>query len=199
MSTIAEHRVKQPAICPWCGYPGHRGACRKNLLKASAELDKAVAAYLQNPDPSAGYDLSTEEAELVEWLWPGHIPLGKLTVFDGDPGLGKSTMALDIGARVTTGREMPDGSPGGPPAYVVILTAEDGIADTVRPRADAAGADCGRIRIIEDLPDPDGDHTPSIPGDIGALEQTIRNLGAKLVIIDPLSALGFKGSLQHLL
>src|SRR5207249_2375561 len=77
--------------------------------------------------------------EAVRWLWPGYLPLGKLVVLDGDPELGKSTVTLDLAARISAGRPMPDGTPtiaGG----VVLLSAEDGAADTVRPRLDAAGA-----------------------------------------------------------
>lgn len=63
------------------------------------------------------------EAE-VRWLWYGRIPLGAITVLDGDPGLGKSLVSLDLVARVTTGRAMPDGTPG-VDAGAVLLSAED--------------------------------------------------------------------------
>ena len=70
--------------------------------------------------------LSTVEPLRVRWLWQGRVPLGRLTLLDGDPGLGKSTLALDLTARVSTGAAMPDGSPGlGDPAGVVLLTAAD--------------------------------------------------------------------------
>src|SRR5579871_969592 len=52
--------------------------------------------------------VSKVKPEQVRWLWPGRIPLGKLTLLDGDPGLGKSLLTLDLAARVTTGRAMPD-------------------------------------------------------------------------------------------
>src|SRR5438876_1175940 len=69
--------------------------------------------------------------EPVEWLWRGRLPLGKLVILDGDPGLGKSSTALDIAAHVTTGRAFPDGCPC-ERGSVVLLTAEDSLADTVR-------------------------------------------------------------------
>lgn len=78
--------------------------------------------------------------EPVNWLWLGRIPLGKLTLVDGDPGLGKSALMADFAARVSAGRPWPDHSlceAGG----VVLLSAEDGLADTIRPRLDAAGGD----------------------------------------------------------
>jgi putative DNA primase/helicase len=54
-----------------------------------------------------GILLSDVVEESVEWLWEGRIPLGKLTVIDGDPGTGKSTLTIDLAARVSTGRDMP--------------------------------------------------------------------------------------------
>src|SRR2546421_333545 len=78
------------------------------------------------------------QPEPVTWLWQRRIPLGKLTLLSGDPGLGKSTLLLDLAARVTKKTPMPDGSlpvRGG----VVVLSAEDGAADTIVPRLNAAG------------------------------------------------------------
>src|SRR5664279_1970797 len=83
----------------------------------------------------------------VTWLWPGRIPFGKLTIIDGDPGLGKSTLSLEIAARLTTGRAMPDGI-ALEPANVIMMTTEDDLDDTVRPRLDAAGADVNRFFSI---------------------------------------------------
>jgi AAA domain len=134
------------------------------------------------------YDLAGVELERVEWLWLGHIPFGKLTVWDGDPGLGKSVLAIDSAARVTTSREMPDGSPGGPAADVLLMTAEDGEGDTVKPRAIAAGADLSRIHFIVLKEGDDDTLMPGIPTDIPAIEMIITRHGVKLLIIDPLSA-----------
>jgi len=82
-------------------------------------------------------------------LWPGRLTLGTLAMLDGDPGLGKSLITLDICARVTTGRPLPDGSPGMPPSNVVILNAEDSITRTVRPRLQKLGADLERVFFLE--------------------------------------------------
>jgi len=99
-------------------------------------------------------NLSTVEPESVRWLWQGYIPLGKVTVLDGDPGLGKSLLTLDLAARVTTGRDMPDGTPGVCGA-VVVLSAEDDLADTIRPRLDAAGAIVAQVTALEAVGDVD--------------------------------------------
>jgi len=86
----------------------------------------------------------------LRWLWPGRIPLGKLTLFAGDPGLGKSVVTLDVAARVTRGDGWPDGATAGYEAgSVIVLSAEDDPADTIRPRLDAAGADLRRVHILQ--------------------------------------------------
>jgi hypothetical protein len=89
------------------------------------------------------------EPEPVAWLWNGFIPLGKLTVLHGDPGVSKSTLTLEIAARVSTGMLMPDLSTCRPPADVLLLLAEDGIGDTIRPLLDAAGADLTRVHVLD--------------------------------------------------
>jgi hypothetical protein len=82
----------------------------------------------------------------VEWLWPSRVPLSAVTLLDGDPGLGKSTLTIDLSARTSRGWAMPP-EPGGvqvaEPADVVLLSAEDDPQRTIRPRLDAAGADVG--------------------------------------------------------
>ncbi len=132
----------------------------------------------------------------IEWLWQGRIALGKLTLIVGDPGLGKSTLSLDIASRVSTGTPWPD-APGEPNSTgsVVLLSAEDEIDDTIRPRLDAAGADVSRIFALESvkkrLPDSDQIHdaTFCLETDLAALETTIRRTGhVRLVVIDPISA-----------
>ncbi len=133
---------------------------------------------------------SDVEAENVSWLWPGRIPLGKLTILEGDPGLGKSTIAFDVAARLTIGAPMPDGSPSGEPAGVVILTAEDGYGDTVRPRLEAAGADLSRVHFFDrvELPDQGFKRAPVFPADLLYLEQVVLEAQARFVIVDPLFA-----------
>ena len=90
--------------------------------------------------------------EPVEWLWYPYIPLGKLTVLQGDPGEGKSTFALNVVARITTGQPMPDGVPAKGKRVAIYQCAEDGIADTIKPRLQQAGADCERVAYIIDKP-----------------------------------------------
>ena len=132
---------------------------------------------------------SAIEAQPVVWLWRGYIPAGMLTVLDGDPGLGKSTLTLDLAARVSTGRAMPDGSAGRSAAGVVLLSAEDDLARTIRPRLEAAGADLDRIAKVE-LRARDGrTRAPVITaGDLRLVEEAIRTVEAGLLVLDPLVA-----------
>ena len=84
------------------------------------------------------------------WLWPGWLPLGKLAVLDGDPGLGKSTLMFDLAARVSKDGIMPDGSQGAT-GSVIIANAEDDLHDTIKPRLLAAGANTERLFHISEV------------------------------------------------
>jgi len=132
--------------------------------------------------------------EPVRWLWPGRIALGKLTLIAGDPGLGKSFLTLDVASRVSTGAGWPDAigvshSPGG----VVLLSAEDDPADTIRPRLEAAGADLSRIVVLQAVHAGGGGRssvrTFDLTRDLSALERAIRDTpDCRLVVIDPVTA-----------
>jgi hypothetical protein len=93
------------------------------------------------PARAKSVTLADVRAEPVEWLWPERIPLGAITVLAGDPGLGKSSLSIDLAARLSRGVL------GGKPGNVLMLTAEDPLAQVVRPRLEAAGADLDRIRV----------------------------------------------------
>lgn len=125
----------------------------------------------------------------VEWLWRDRIPAGMLTILDGDPGLGKSMLTLDLAARVSTGRAMPGASGIRRGHGVVILSAEDDPARTIRPRLEAAGADLSNIAIVS-IREPDGTlRDPTIAADdLRAVEQALRQVDAALLVVDPLMA-----------
>jgi hypothetical protein len=123
---------------------------------------------------------SSIRTRAVHWLWDGWLPRGKVTILDGRPGLGKSSMGIDVVARLTTGRPMPDGyDPGLGPANAVIVSAEDDWEDTIAPRLIAAGADMARVFHLGDL---------SLPDDCERLQAAIEGVGAKLLVIDPIVA-----------
>jgi len=92
--------------------------------------------------------VSNVTARTIAFLWQSRLPLGKLAILDGDPGLGKSLVTLDLCARVSTGRCFPDGTPGIGPANVIVLNAEDANADTIAPRLRALGADLARVFVL---------------------------------------------------
>jgi len=138
--------------------------------------------------------LSDIPAQKLSWLWPGRIPLGKLTLLAGDPGLGKSFVTLDIAARVTRGTNWPDGAVNGQIGSVIVLSAEDDAADTIRPRLEAAGAKLDKIHILQAVRHvkPNGetclDHF-SLQTDIAALQDAAVSVeDVRLIIIDPISA-----------
>lgn len=117
----------------------------------------------------------------VEWLWYPYIPYGKLTILQGDPGEGKSTFMLNVAALLTRGKNMPDGYQVKEPQKVVYQTAEDNLADTVKPRLIAAGADCNRIAYIVDEEEP-------LTLMDSRIESVIQQTKARLFILDPLQA-----------
>jgi hypothetical protein len=132
--------------------------------------------------------LADVEAEEVRWLWGGYVPLGKLTVLEGDPGLSKSTLTLWLAAQLSSGGRFPDGTVH-PIADALFLTYEDGVADTLRPRAEAAGANLQRVHVLQGIStNGDPDRLLSIPGDLSAVRAEVVRTGARLLVIDPLDA-----------
>ncbi len=132
--------------------------------------------------------LDTVAPEEIEWLWPGRIPRGKLTLLIGDPGLGKSFLLLDVAARISTGAPWPDGGHA-PLGDAVLLSSEDGLADTIRPRLDALHADVSRIHALSGIREPEGGVRPfSLESDLQGLEAVITRTGAALASLDPISA-----------
>jgi hypothetical protein len=155
---------------------------------AAAALRSDSNALSREPIGQLARDI---EPERICWVWPGRLAAGKLTVFDGDPGLGKSTVALEIAARISTGDPLPGGT-ARTPRGVVLLSAEDGPADTIVPRLIAARADLNRVFILQGVQDVQGVDEVTVPGDLAAVEQTIRDHDAALLVIDPFVA--FLGS-----
>lgn len=118
----------------------------------------------------------------VEWLWYPYIPYGKITIIEGDPGEGKTTLVLKLAAALSMGLPLPcDDDKEYEPIHIIYQTAEDGIEDTIKPRLEKAGADCSMIRVIDET-----DKELSMTDD--RLEQAIIETKARLIILDPIQA-----------
>jgi hypothetical protein len=132
--------------------------------------------------------LDSVKSETMQWLWLGYVPRGGITIFDGSPGVGKSTFTLDLASRVSTGQTMPDGSPGAQ-GHVLLLNIEDSISRTVVPRLSAMQGDTSRIAAIDTVQLSDGTaRLPHLPEDLPLVRAMVRKHGTRLIIVDPLSA-----------
>ena len=125
--------------------------------------------------------MSEVESEEVKWLWYPYIPYGKLTIVQGDPGDGKTTMVLNLAAKLSNGEALDENMQCDEPINIIYQTAEDGLADTVKPRLESAGADCTRISVIDE-----SDKSLSMADE--RLEEAILKTNAKLLILDPIQA-----------
>ena len=134
------------------------------------------------------------EAQPITWLWPNRIAVGKLTLFAGDPGLGKSQLTAHLAAVVTTRGQWPCDEGRAAQGSVIIFSAEDDAADTIVPRLLAAGADLSRVHIVEAVATDDGKGKTSrrmfhLEADLARLEAELVRVGdVRLVIIDPITA-----------
>jgi hypothetical protein len=125
------------------------------------KLDQSAEKLIKNPDSALEHTqqmpvtvLSQVKTQQVDWLWQRRIPLGKITILDGDPGMGKSLLAIFIAACVSTGQPMPDGAPG-KQGKVILIAPEDAAEDTIKPRVEAAGGDPSQVILLETVEDLD--------------------------------------------
>lgn len=147
-------------------------------------------------DGQATQCLAEVAPQPVRWLWKGWIPLGKVSIFEGESDVGKSTITLDWASIVSTGRPWPETvindktlKSQHDPAGVVLVGIEDSNADTVVPRLIAAGADLTRVHALNRPTNDKGEPVPfTIPDDIEWLRKAIVETAAQLVIIDPIAA-----------
>jgi len=161
---------------------------------ALLELARDLAPFATNgagaghaPGSAVTIRISDVQRETVTWLWKDRIPIGKLTMLEGNPGLGKSWLTLAIATAVSTGAALPGDSPR-PPANVVLMSAEDGLGDTIRPRLEDMGADLSRIIALQGIINKKGHEDVVTLADLDVLEQVIISERPALVIIDPIIA-----------
>jgi len=153
-------------------------------------LRAATHAPAASAPPPDGVVLLAGDAirpQAIDWLWPGWLAAGKLHVNAGQPGTGKTTIALALAAVLTKAGRWPDGSACRRAGNVIVWSGEDDPSDTLAPRLLAAGADMGRIRFVQ------GTRTD---GEVGAfdpasdmpllLEAAMRWGDVRLLIVDPI-------------
>lgn len=126
-------------------------------------------------------NMSDVESKEISWLWYPFIPYGKLTIIQGDPGEGKTTLVLNIAAVLSKGQGLDEHMKPEQPLHIIYQTAEDGLADTVKPRLEKAQADCNNIFVIDET-----DVSLSMQDE--RIEQAILKEKAKLMILDPIQA-----------
>ncbi len=127
----------------------------------------------------------------VRWLWYPFIAIGKITLLQGDPGDGKSTMMMNLIAELSTGGASPNGQAFGRPQRVIYQCSEDGVSDTIKPRLEKCGADCQNIAFINE------EVHSGLTLDDERIREAIQNFQPRLVVIDPIQAyLGSDSDLQ---
>jgi archaellum biogenesis ATPase FlaH len=176
-----------------------------DIVRRSGVKDSEVESQLQQHyamlklqrynEVSTGIKLSDVETQQVKWLWHQRIPFGKITILDGDPGMGKSLLALTIAAHLSAGRLMPDNTYGWSRlGGILYIAPEDSAEDTIKPRVEAAGGDPSRIVLLNTTLSFNAkkeevyERPFSLPRDMKDMEVEIRRINACLIVIDPLTA-----------
>lgn len=177
---MIENKMTAPE--PLVGASEGQSMCYDNIIPPFAENDKPVLRLI---------GLDEIQTEQVKWLWYPYIPLGKITIIEGDPGGGKTTLMLQLAALLSKGENLPEDSSPREPIRIIYQTAEDGLSDTIKPRLESGGADCSQIKVIDES---------EAPLDMldARLEQAIIQTGARLVILDPIQAyVGSRVDINH--
>lgn len=165
-----------PGSPEWQRTHSTSGRSRRALATDEADAPRAVTVNLADVEPQA-----------VEWLWNGWIPQARLSLVIGHAGQGKSWLTLALAAAVSQGWPLPGDDRTREPRSVLLVGAEDGLADTVRPRLDALGADVRRIVALEGVATERHERC-FLLADVGPLEQVLVGGAFGLVVIDPLTA-----------
>lgn len=174
------------------------GADRSAFLDGARVAEPTKVKGKSGPEPGHAdgapvlLRLSDVEPRNVLWLWEGRIPRGRISLLSGRPGEGKSMATMDWAARVTSGRDWPDGSPCAV-GSVVLVAGEDDPYDTIRPRLDAHGADPTRVHLLQSVMHVGrggvAREAAFTLADLRALESTLAQIpDCALVIVDPIGS-----------
>jgi len=131
---------------------------------------------------------SDVRSEPIKWLWYPYIAVGKITLLQGDPGDGKSSMMMNLISEISKGGASPDGRAFGRPQKVIYQCSEDGVADTIKPRLEKCGADCRNVGFINE------EIYSGLTLDDERIRDAIISFRPCLVVIDPLQAYIGNGS-----
>lgn len=144
-----------------------------------SQLEITSASNVQiNPPPKGFKRASAIAPKDFEWLWKGRIPVGCISIIEGDTGVGKSLLTLDLAAAITTGKSYPYRDNIGPSGGVILLTSEDAEAEYTIPNLVAADANIQRVLLSKEL---------RLPSDFDSLETAIQNVEARLLVINPIN------------
>lgn len=155
--------------------------------------DLATLEHLYNQIHSSSISLVSVTEKEVTYVWPKRIPRGKITIFAGVQGGAKTLTCMDIAAKISAGITWPDGAEN-TPGNVLLMSGEDDLGDTIKPRLRAAHADLSRVFALQMITKPnpeDGkpsEHIPTLTEDLGAIRREIQIRKPKLLIIDPVNA-----------
>ena len=141
-----------------------------------------IPVTVDQQEPAVYTLYSTVHASRVNWLWYPYIPEGKITLLQGDPGDGKSSMMMHLIGEITRGGVSPDGIPFGEPGRVVYQCSEDGVADTIKPRLEACKANCENVAFINE------EVHNGLTLDDERLLNTIVQFRPRLLVVDPIQA-----------
>lgn len=187
--------------CDWLSVGGTKAEL-ESLADAAPEWSTAIAGldeprqFGETPHRATRgpvvVRMDAVEVEAVEWTWDKRVPRRKVTLIVGDPGLGKSFLTLDMAARCSRGLAWPEGGDA-PLGDVVIMSAEDGLADTIAPRLVTAGADRSRVHALTAIRDERGERAFDLSRDVAQLARVLSDLRSAarvpvLVVIDPITA-----------
>jgi len=162
------------------------------LTRVSQLMREKAANLLQSTEPTPGILLSTIQANPVQWLWPNRIPLGTITILEGQSGVGTSLLALTIAAAVSSGSTIFN-SPSSSQGRVLLITPDPNIIATLRPRLETADSNLSQITLLATVKRINThnaaitDSPFSLPTDFPLLEEAVISLSPSLVIIDPLA------------
>jgi hypothetical protein len=171
-----------------CRENGGQQYVERQIAKAGRGHESASrASSNETPIITCVADVPARE---IEWLWPGRFALGKFGLIGGHPGLGKSQITCAIAAAITNGGPWPNNEGHATQGSVLMLSAEDDVADTIRPRLEAAGADVSRVHMLEAVRTNEGGRRGlDLSRDIAQLEKALAQVpDTQAIIIDPLSA-----------